>query len=124
LVRCIFGLYPDSDPTQKFAHDSAVQKTKKPWCFWAGTILDITQTRNTVGKYAAPTEIQVASSVLAATKWILNNPGKGIVWPEDLPHDFILDECSYYLGDVLFEEVDWKDVPETLQFVDFMNNDK
>lgn len=36
-----------------------------------------------------PTVVQVAASVLGAYKWLIQNPNKGVCWPDNLPHKFV-----------------------------------
>ena len=62
-----------------------------------GSILDIDESRKLVPHQNATT-LQVACSVVAAIKWMIANPNKGICLPEDLPHEEILSLAVNYLG--------------------------
>lgn len=45
-----------------------------------------------------PTIIQVTASALAAFKWMIRNPNKGMCFPEELPEEEILIDAQKYLG--------------------------
>jgi homospermidine synthase len=74
--------------------------------WWTGTMLSIEESRRLVPHQNATT-MQVAVSVVAATIWMIENPRQGVVVPDDLPHDYILDICRPYLGEVLSIPSDW-----------------
>ena len=74
--------------------------------WWTGSILDIHEARRKVPHQSATT-LQVAASVLAAVKWMIAEPMQGIKVPDELPHDFILDAASPYLGTIWSDAVDW-----------------
>lgn len=90
-----------NDPINKILYG----KNTKPVSFWAGTILSVQQVKKLGLKYSGPTTVQVAISILSALKWVLLFPNKGIVFPEDIPHDFILDNSKEWLGDMIFKFV-------------------
>jgi len=70
-----------------------------PW--WSGTVLDHADMAPLGLKYSGPTTVQVAIALLSALKWMMANPNKGFITPEDLPYRQILDDCTPYLGRVL-----------------------
>lgn len=74
--------------------------------WWTGSILDINEARSKVPHQSATT-LQVAASVLAAVKWMIAEPMQGLKVPDELPHDFILDAASPYLGTIWSDAVDW-----------------
>lgn len=74
--------------------------------WWVGSILDIDESRKLVPHQNATT-LQVACSVVAAIKWMIANPNKGICLPEDLPHEEILSLAVNYLGSFVSTEVNW-----------------
>ncbi|HEV3400820.1 MAG TPA: saccharopine dehydrogenase C-terminal domain-containing protein [Acidimicrobiales bacterium] len=76
----------------------------KSW--WIGSLLDIHESRRLVPHQNATT-LQVAASVLAAVKWMMENPRAGVRLPDDLPHDYILDVAKPYLGPLVSTPVDW-----------------
>jgi homospermidine synthase len=74
--------------------------------WWTGSSLSIDETRRLVPNQNATT-LQVAISVLAATLWIIENPNKGVVTPDDMPHEFILNIAKPYLGKNISIPSDW-----------------
>jgi len=53
------------------------------------------------------TTMQVAISVVAAAMWMIQNPDRGVLVPDDLPHDYVLDIAKPYLGPFLSIPADW-----------------
>ncbi len=76
----------------------------KSW--WSGTILTIEEARELVPGQNATT-VQVAAAVLSAVLWMIRNPAKGVLTPDLLPHEEILDIASPYLGNIVSQEIDW-----------------
>lgn len=76
----------------------------KSW--WTGTILDIEEARRLVPGQNATT-LQVACSVLASAIWMIRNPRRGVVLPDQLPHEEILQVARPYLGKVVSIPIDW-----------------
>ena len=74
--------------------------------WWTGSQLDIHESRKLVPGQNATT-LQVAASVLAGVTWIINNPNKGILVPDDLPYREILEAATPYLGPCPSVETDW-----------------
>jgi homospermidine synthase len=83
----------------------------KNWSYWYGSILG-----QGMSKMFGPTVIQVAAGVLSGVKYALENPEKGILYSEDLPSDWIMENAKPYLGTVFSGPVPWS--PESTQFVD------
>jgi homospermidine synthase len=54
--------------------------------WWTGSDLSIEQSRRLVPHQNATT-MQVACSVVAAARWMIENPEEGFKVPDDLPHD-------------------------------------
>ena len=77
--------------------------------WWCGTILDIDEARRLVPGQNATT-LQVAASVVAAVNWMIRNPRRGVLLPDQLPHDEILDVARPYLGKVISIPIDWAPV--------------
>ena len=65
--------------------------------WWTGSDLSIDESRQLVPHQNATT-MQVAIGVVAATMWMLENPGRGVLVPDDLPHDYVLRVAAPYLG--------------------------
>jgi homospermidine synthase len=74
--------------------------------WWTGSNLSIQQARALLPGQNATT-LQVAISVVAAASWIIENPDRGVLVPDDLPHDYILGIANPYLGQNLSVPSDW-----------------
>jgi homospermidine synthase len=74
--------------------------------WWTGSDLSIEESRRLVPHQNATT-MQVAISVVAATVWMIENPARGVVVPDDLPHEFVLDLAKPYLGKLISTPSDW-----------------
>ena len=67
---------------------------------WCGSILDVNMAKDLGFLHSGPTVVQVASSVFAGMKYILNkkHSNDGYQEPEDLDYKFILKTAKPYLG--------------------------
>jgi homospermidine synthase len=74
--------------------------------WWIGSDLSIEESRRLVPHQNATT-MQVAISVIAATMWMIENPEQGVLVPDELPHDYILDISKPYLGKFISKSSDW-----------------
>jgi homospermidine synthase len=74
--------------------------------WWTGSDLSIEESRRLVPHQNATT-MQVAISVVAASLWMIENPDRGVLAPDDLPHEFILRIAEPYLGKNLSLPSDW-----------------
>ena len=74
--------------------------------WWTGSDLSIEESRRLVPHQNATT-MQVAISVVAAVMWMIENPQRGVLVPDDLPHDYILDVSKPYLGKFISTPSDW-----------------
>lgn len=74
--------------------------------WWTGSQLDIHETRRLVPGQNATT-LQVAASVLGALAWMIRNPSKGILVPDELPYREILDVAGAYLGPCPSVQTNW-----------------
>lgn len=90
-----------------------------PQSYWAGSIVSVEENLKKSGILSAPTTVQVAVSILSLVEWIYDgNTDKGLIWPESVDHDYILNRASPWLGDVVFGPVSgW--APKSTQFFDF-----
>jgi homospermidine synthase len=75
--------------------------------YWYGSQLSIEEARQLLGSDYNATSIQIAAPVLAGAMWLIEHPDRGIVEPEDLDHDFVLNVCRPYLGPVVGVRSDW-----------------
>jgi homospermidine synthase len=76
----------------------------KGW--WAGSLLDVHESRKLVPGQNATT-LQVAASVLGAVLWMIDNPRRGVCVPDDLPYEQVLETALPYLGPCPSVPVDW-----------------
>ena len=74
--------------------------------WWTGSNLSIEESRRLVPHQNATT-LQVAISAVAAARWMIENPARGVLVPDDLPHDYILKIADPYLGESLSLPADW-----------------
>ncbi|MDQ2736207.1 MAG: homospermidine synthase, partial [Pseudomonadota bacterium] len=74
--------------------------------YWYGSQLTVDEARDACS-FNSATSLQVAASVMAGVIWAINNPGAGIVEPEDMPYEEILRLCRPYLGNVAGVYTDW-----------------
>jgi homospermidine synthase len=74
--------------------------------WWTGSDLSIEESRRLVPHQNATT-MQVAISVVAATLWMVQNPDRGVLVPDDLPHEYVLKVAKPYLGKYISRASDW-----------------
>ena len=74
--------------------------------WWVGSDLSIEESRRLVPHQNATT-MQVAISVVAAALWMVQNPDRGVVLPDDLPHEFVLKVAKPYLGKWISKSSPW-----------------
>jgi len=76
----------------------------KSW--WCGSLLDIHEARRLVPHQQATT-LQVAISVVSAAIWMIKNPKKGFLLPDDINHEDILEVSIPYIKPFVSQAVDW-----------------
>jgi homospermidine synthase len=74
--------------------------------YWTGSQLGIDETRQLVAGQNATT-LQVAAAVLGGLVYMIKNPTKGILVPDEIPHREILDVAGAYLGPCPSVQTDW-----------------
>ena len=74
--------------------------------YWFGSRLSIAQARALVPHNNA-TSLQVAAGVLAGAVWAAQHPSSGILEPDDLGYDEVMQIARPYLGDVVGVYTDW-----------------
>jgi homospermidine synthase len=74
--------------------------------WWTGSDLSIEESRRLVPHQNATT-MQVAISAVAAAMWMIDNPERGVLVPDDLPHEFVLKVSRPYLGKFISTRSDW-----------------
>jgi homospermidine synthase len=75
--------------------------------YWYGSQLSVHEARRLFGPGYNATSPQIAAPVLAGAMWLIENPYRGLVEPEEIDHDYILDICRPYLGPVVGCWSDW-----------------
>ena len=89
--------------------------------WWCGSALSIEESRRLVPHQNATT-MQVAISVVAASMWMIDNPERGVLVPDDLPHEFVLKTAKPYLGKFISKRSDWTPLKHyTNAFLGFNN---
>jgi homospermidine synthase len=74
--------------------------------YWYGSRLSVEEARRLV-RFNNATSLQVTATALAGMIWALENPNRGIVEPDEMDHDRIIEICRPYLGKVVGEYSDW-----------------
>jgi homospermidine synthase len=74
--------------------------------YWYGSRLSIEQARQ-LAPYNNATSMQVVAGVLAGMVWALRNPRAGVVEPDDLDCQAVLEIARPYLGEVVGVYGDW-----------------
>jgi len=74
--------------------------------WWCGSLLDIHTARKLV-PHQQPTTLQVAISVVAAAIWMIKNPRRGFLMPDDVEHEMILEIARPFIEPFVSEAVDW-----------------
>ena len=74
--------------------------------WWTGSMLSIGAARRKLPHLNA-TAVQVGAGVMAAVLWAIQNPRRGVCFPEDLPHSEVLRWARPYLGRLVSQPTDW-----------------
>ncbi len=74
--------------------------------YWYGSRLSVEEARR-LARFNNATSLQVTATALAGMIWALENPERGIVEPDEMDHERILEICRPYLGKVVGEYSDW-----------------
>ena len=74
--------------------------------YWYGSQLTIGEAR-ALCPHNSATSLQVTSTILAGIKWALENPRRGILEPDEIDFQYILDFAKPYLGPVTGAYSDW-----------------
>jgi len=74
--------------------------------WWTGSQLDIHEARRLVPGQNATT-LQVAAAALGGLVYMIGHPRRGILVPDELPHQEILDVAGPYLGTCPSVQTDW-----------------
>lgn len=74
--------------------------------YWFGSRLTIQQARDLAPENSA-TSLQVIAGILGGFVWCLRNPRAGIVEPDDIDHETVLEVARPYLGELVGAYGDW-----------------
>jgi len=74
--------------------------------YWYGSRLTIDEAR-ALAPYNNATSLQVTAAVLAGMIWVLENPARSLVEPDEIDHRRILEICRPYLGTLIGVFGDW-----------------
>jgi homospermidine synthase len=74
--------------------------------YWYGSRLTIDEARKLV-PYNNATSLQVTAAVMAGVIWLIENPQRGVVEPEDIDYRRIIDLAAPYLGQLVGVWGDW-----------------
>lgn len=74
--------------------------------YWYGSRLSIQQARALV-PYNNATSLQVVAGIVGALLWMLRHPESGVVEPDDMDHELVLDAARPYLGELVGVWGDW-----------------
>ena len=74
--------------------------------YWFGSNLSIHEARK-LAPYNNATSLQVVAGIISGMIWAVEHPNEGIVEPEDIDHEYIIDIALPYLGTVSGHYTDW-----------------
>lgn len=74
--------------------------------YWYGSRLTIEQAR-ALAPYNNATTLQTAAGVLGGVVWTLENPGRGVVEPDTMDHERVMQVAAPYLGSMVGAWGDW-----------------
>lgn len=77
--------------------------------YWYGSQLTIEQTRK-LAPYQNATAMQVTAPLIGAMVWALENPNRGIVEPDEINFNRVLEIATPYLGNVVGKYSDWNPI--------------
>lgn len=74
--------------------------------YWYGSRLSIDDAR-ALAPYNSATSLQVAAGVLAGVVWAMRHPDEGVIDPDRMDFEEIMDIARPYLGEMIGEYGDW-----------------
>jgi homospermidine synthase len=82
--------------------------------WWCGSKLTIEESRRLIPHQNA-TIVQVSPSIIAGIVYMIQNPDKSPVFPEDLPEDYVMNSfIKCYLGTWISQSVNWEPSGKTM----------
>lgn len=85
--------------------------------YWYGSRLSIQEARR-LAPHNSATSLQVAAGVLAGVVWALLNPDLGVVEPDDIDDEAMLEVAAPYLGEIVGVYGDWTPLQDRNQLFD------
>ena len=85
--------------------------------YWYGSRLSIEEARQ-LAPHNSATSLQVAAGVLAGVVWALHNPDRGVVEPDDIDDEAMLEVAAPYLGEIVGIYGDWTPLQDRNQLFD------
>ena len=85
--------------------------------YWYGSRLSIDEARQ-LAPYNTATSLQVVAGVLGGLVWVIRNPRAGILEPDDLDHETVLEIAKPYLGELVGVYSDWTPLRDKLSLFD------
>ena len=83
--------------------------------YWLGSRLSTDEARR-LAPYNSATILQVTAGVVAGVVWAVRNPAMGIVDPEQMPFDEMIELCRPYLGEIVGAWTDWTPIADRAEF--------
>ncbi|HET9581042.1 MAG TPA: saccharopine dehydrogenase C-terminal domain-containing protein [Usitatibacter sp.] len=74
--------------------------------YWYGSRLTIEEARR-LAPFNSATTLQVVAGILGGMVWVLRNPRRGVVEPDDVDHDLVMEIARPYLGEMAAVYGDW-----------------
>jgi homospermidine synthase len=74
--------------------------------YWYGSRLSVQQARE-IAPFNSATSLQVVAGILGGMVWALRHPEAGLVEPDEIDHDLVLEIARPYLGDMVGVWGDW-----------------
>src|SRR5688572_27078775 len=81
----------------------------KKGVYWYGSRLTIDQARK-IAPHNSATSLQVVGGLVAGIVWAIRNPSEGVVEPEHLDHEMVLEIARPYLGEVVGVYGEWNPI--------------
>jgi len=79
--------------------------------YWFGSRLTIEQARE-LAPHNSATSLQVVAGILGGMAWALRNPDCGVVEPDDIDDQLVMEIAAPYLGDLVGVYGDWTPLKE------------
>ncbi|HET9651266.1 MAG TPA: saccharopine dehydrogenase C-terminal domain-containing protein, partial [Usitatibacter sp.] len=74
--------------------------------YWYGSRLTTEEARR-LAPFNSATSLQVVAGILGGIVWMLRNPGRSVVEPDDVDHELVMEIARPYLGEIAGVYGDW-----------------